>query len=270
MNNPLKYFDPNGCDYLTSTLVDEIGTVVDAKNDSDNNIYVEHNQDEVDEYETGGGGSYHLDVVGHTTNPAAFVGHNGVNILSNEGLEIIGRTGGGDITVIKNGEATKIYIIHSGGDEKTLERLSNAVGVADLGISITEEGGYKATVGIWRNLLKYRYYSSGWSGSNQYVWQTFGVAESLGYIFYAGGIISEISLYLIGGQPGLETSLNIGVGTTSFIVGGAPGIAISCGYDYGKFMWNSIVGFGNSLNRLYNETMQNYLKGSPYDMSGQP
>ena len=68
-----------------------------------------------------------------------------------------------------------------------------------------------------------------------------------------------------GGQSGLETNLNIGVNTTSLIVGGTSGIGISVGYEYLKFMWNNILNYGESVHQLFYEKYQNYWKGTEFD-----
>jgi len=155
------------------------------------------------------------------------------------------------------------------GGSSTLDNLSNVGSVASYGVSIAEIGGYNATVGVWGDLSKVRYYSSGWSGSNQYVWNTFGVAQSLGYVFYTGGTVLNLSSYYAGEQSGLETGLNVGVSTGSLIVGGTAGIGVSGGYEYLKYMWNTIIDYGSSVNRLYRDTYLQYFQGTPYEISGQ-
>jgi hypothetical protein len=77
-------------------------------------------------------------------------------------------------------------------------------------------------------------------------------------------------MWATGKQSGSITSLNAVVTTTSVIVGGTGGIAISGGYEYGKYMWNCITGFGQSVNQLYQQTFQNYWKGTLADPSYQP
>ena len=139
--------------------------------------------------------------------------------------------------------------------------ISNIVGTV---AGISQAAGYNATIGVWGDLSKIRYYSSGWSGCNQYVWKTFNIAEAASGIAYAANIYEEGSKFA-NGQPGLETSLNIGVSTTSLIVGGTAGIGISGGYEYLKFMWNNILNYGESVHQLFYEQYQNYWKGTEFD-----
>jgi len=143
-------------------------------------------------------------------------------------------------------------------------QLSNAISAIDYGASIAGKVGYNATLGIWKDLSKVRYYSSGWSGSNQYVWKTFKVTDVAAGIIYGANVAINSYEYK-GGQSGLETNLNIGVNTTSLIVGGTSGIGISVGYEYLKFMWNNILNYGESVHQLFYEKYQNYWKGTEFD-----
>ena len=106
-------------------------------------------------------------------------------------------------------------------------------------MDIAEVGGYNATLGIGtgagRKMLYYN--SSGWTGSNQYVWKNFGVAQGAGYLLFGAGIFCDLAMYSDGLQDGAKTSLNIGVNTWSLIVGGVEGIFYSAGYLY----WDKVA-----------------------------
>jgi hypothetical protein len=137
---------------------------------------------------------------------------------------------------------------------------------------VAHEGGYIASLGIGtgagRSLIYY--HPSGWSGSNQYVWKTFGIAKGATYGFFAAGLVTNGVMYYTRQQTGLTTSLNVVVSITSMVAGGSAGIAISGGYEYGKYMRDCITGYGQSVNQLYQQTFQNYLKGTLEDPSYQP
>lgn len=150
----------------------------------------------------------------------------------------------------------------------SIDNLGNAVMVADYGINLAKIYGYKATIGVWRGLSNFRYYPSGWTGSNQFVWKTFSVTSGISVFLWGANTTIEYLKYRQG-QSGLETSLNIGASATSLIVAakaGTPaGIATSVGYEYFKFLLNAIYGYGESINNLYNNAYQDYWKGTLLD-----
>ena len=129
---------------------------------------------------------------------------------------------------------------------------SNIVGtVAD----ISQAAGYNATIGVWGDLSKIRYYSSGWSGSNQYVWETFGIAKGIGFGAMGISVLSDFSQSLyIDPQTGKpfqswgETGLNTSVTGISYLagskVGGTNGVALSVviqlDYSFAKIYFKAL------------------------------
>ncbi len=144
-------------------------------------------------------------------------------------------------------------------------QASNIVSGASLGVSIAENWGYDATIGIWKDLSKIRYYASGWTTGNQYVLKPLSITKGATSFLYGADLFLNYSGWANGQQSGLETGLNVGVSTTSLIVGGTAGIGVAAGYGYLKYMWNTVIDYGQTIRQYYQETYQNLMKGTPFD-----
>lgn len=142
----------------------------------------------------------------------------------------------------------------------TSGQAGNIVSGASLGVSIAADWGYDATLGIWRDFSKIRYYSSGWTTGNQYVLKPLSITKGATSLLYGADLFFNYSGWANGQQSGLETGLNVGVNTTSLIVGGTAGVGVSAGYGYLKYMWNSIIDYGQSIRQYYQETYENLMK----------
>jgi RHS repeat-associated protein len=163
-----------------------------------------------------------------------------------------------------------VYNPSGDGDGKTLEGLEKAVKIADYGVLAAEGAGYNATIGIWKNLTNIRYYASGWVKGNQYVLRPLEVAKVGGFALFTFETAIDITKFANGGQSGSKTFSNGAVNFAAWYFGGATGFAIKGSYEYGQYMWNCITGYGQSVNQLYQQTFQNYWKGTLEDPSYQP
>jgi len=127
------------------------------------------------------------------------------------------------------------------------DKVNCVSGVVGTTSDISAGAGFKASLGVWRDFSKMRYYSSGWSGANQYVWKTFGIAKNIGYGAMGLGFASDLYLSAsINPQTGKpyqsweETGLNTGVTGVSLWAGGIWGMAIQLDYSTAKIYFKAI------------------------------
>ncbi len=72
--------------------------------------------------------------------------------------------------------------------------VNNTSSIVGVTSDISKAAGFNSTVGIWNGLSKVQYYSSGWSGRNQYVWKTFGIAKGVSNVTMVVGFASDFYL----------------------------------------------------------------------------